>query len=115
MRDTLPPTRGRRQRDDRNSSARSRRAANEIDLSAEAAVGPGAQRIGAYLTGQIDLQRRVDRHHPVVLRHHERIVDVRDRPEFKAGILVDVVEELLRAEHERRDRLCRDAATCGDR
>ncbi len=76
MRDTLPPHGRRRQRDDRHAALRARGAANEIELPAESAVGPRAQRIGAHLPGQIHLQRGVDGDHAIVLRDDEWIVGV---------------------------------------
>jgi hypothetical protein len=51
------------------------------------------------------LQRRVDGHHAVVLRHYKWIVGVRDRPELKARVLVNAIEQALRSQDEGHDCL----------
>jgi hypothetical protein len=52
---------GRGERDDRLAAARERRAADEVHLAADARVDAVADRVGAHLTGEVDLQRGVDR------------------------------------------------------
>jgi hypothetical protein len=51
-------------------------AADEVELAADAAVEAGTDGVGADLAGQIDLDRRVDGDHAVVLGDVEGIVDV---------------------------------------
>ena len=85
--------------------ARARGAADEVHLAAEARVDRAAHRVGADLAGEVHGDRRVDRHHLVVLRDHERVVDVVARVELDEGVVVEEVERPLRAEHERRDDL----------
>ena len=51
----------RRQRDDRLAARRERRAADEVHLPADAGVDAVADRVGADLAGEVDLERRVDR------------------------------------------------------
>src|ERR1700674_2295983 len=46
-----------------------RSAAQEVDLSADAAVELVAYRVGAYLAGEINLQSGVDCHHVVIARN----------------------------------------------
>ena len=69
--------------------------AQEIDLPADAAVELVADRIGADLSGQIDLQRGIDRDHVVVARDQPGIVGVGRGMEFEDRIVVDEVEQVL--------------------
>src|SRR5690606_301039 len=68
--------RGGREGNDRLAAFRPAGAAHEIHLPTDAAVEASAEAVGADLPGQVDLQRRVDRDHLVVLRYDEGIVDV---------------------------------------
>ena len=72
-------------------------------MPAESAVGRRPHGIGADLAGEIHLNRRIDGHHPVVLRDHERIVGVLRGMEFEDRVVVDEVEDALRPQHKARD------------
>jgi hypothetical protein len=74
---------------------------HEVHLPADPAVEIRAQRVRAHLPREIDLQRRVDRHHLVVLRDDERIVRVFGGVELAHRVVIDELEHLARAEHER--------------
>src|SRR5665213_3054428 len=104
LRQTQPPS-FRAQDSDEHAALGTRCSANEIQLPAEAAVRPCSERIGADLAGEIDLQRRIDGDHAVVLRYDKRIVGVADRPEFEDGVLMNAVTEPLRSKYEGRHRL----------
>jgi hypothetical protein len=92
MRETAALAGRRRQRDHRFAAFRAGRAAHEIELPAESAVGPRADGIGTDLAGQIHLNGGVDGYHVVILRDHERIVDVAGGMEFEHGVVVNEVE-----------------------
>ena len=97
---------GRRgQGDDRLAARRAGRAAVEVDLPADAGVESRAERVGADLAGEVDLQRGVDRHHLVLLADDERVVDVLGRVEGEQRVVVDVVVEPLGAHAEAGDDL----------
>jgi hypothetical protein len=55
--------------------------------------------------GQVDGDRRVDRHEAPFLGDHSRIVDVAHRPRLEGGILVEEVVQPLRSEGECPDGL----------
>ena len=59
----------RRHGDDGLAALRQRCAVYEVDLAADARIELRAQRVGAYLAGNVDLQRRIDGRHAVVLRN----------------------------------------------
>ncbi len=80
-------------------------AAVEVDLAADARVEPGAQRVGADLAGQVDLQGRVDGHHLVLLADDERVVDVLGGVEGEERVVVDVVVQPPGAHAEAGDDL----------
>ena len=90
-----PVFRRRRQRDDGLAALRTRRPADEVDLTADAAVEQRSERVGTDLPGEIHLDGRVDRGHPVVLRDHERIVRVLGRVELDHRVVVDEVVQRL--------------------
>src|SRR5271166_7078964 len=97
---------GRRgQRNNRLAPFRACRSADEIELSAEAAVEPRANRLRADLSGEVNLYGRVDGHHALVLRNAERIVGIGRRMELENRVLVHKVEQLLGAEDEAQDDL----------
>ena len=91
---------GGRERDDGLATARFGRAAVEIHLSADAGEKLGADRIGANLSREVNLQRRVDRHHFVLLADDERVVDVFGGMKREQRIVVHVIVNLPRAEAE---------------
>ena len=64
-----------------------------------------ADRLGADLTEEVDLDRRVDGDHVVVLADDVRIVDVFDRQDLDGRVIVDIVINALRTEGKRRDGL----------
>ena len=82
-----------------------RRAADKINLAADAAVELIAQRIGADLTGQINLQPHVNSNHFIVLADDIRIVDVFGRVELEEGIVVDEIVKPFGAHTEACDDL----------
>src|SRR3546814_4451844 len=68
---------GCRQRDDRAATARTRTGTDEVDLAAGAAQIRAAALLGVDLAGEIDFERRVDRHQLVELREYRGVVRVR--------------------------------------
>ena len=64
-----------------------------------------ADRLGADLTEEVDLDRRVDGDHVVVLADDVRIVDVFDRQDLDGRVIVDIIINALRTEGKRRDGL----------
>ncbi len=57
MREKRAALRRRRQGDDREAAPGAGGAADEVDLAADAAIEPRANRIGDHLAGEIDAQR----------------------------------------------------------
>ena len=105
MRDTVPFFGRGGQGDDGLAARRARRAAVEVRLAADAGVELGAERVGAHLAGEVDLEGGVDGHHLVLLADDERVVDVLGGVEREQGVVVDVVVELLGAHAEAGDDL----------
>ena len=91
--------------DDRLAAFRAGCAANEIDLPAEAAVGPRADGVGAHLAGEIHLNGGVDGHHAVVARDGERIVRVAGGPHLEDRVVVHELEQAARAERKADENL----------
>ena len=89
-----------RHRNDRLSALRPRRSINEIDLSAEAREDPRSDRVAHDLSGQIDLDRRVDRHHLGHLRDHEGVVRESHVADLDRRVVVHELVRLLRPHHE---------------
>ncbi len=83
----------------------SRSTTVEVDLTADAGEELGADRVGADLSGEIDLQGDVDGHHLVLLADDERVVDVLGGLKTEEWIVVDVVVELAGAQAEAGDDL----------
>ena len=54
-----------------------------------------ADRLGADLTEEVDLDRRVDGDHVVVLADNIRVVDVFDRQDLHGRVIVDIVINAL--------------------
>ena len=54
-----------------------------------------ADRLGADLTEEVDLDRRVDGDHVVVLADDVRVVDVFDRQDLHGRVIVDIVINAL--------------------
>ena len=61
----------------------------EVNLAAESGLDIGANRIRAHLAGEIQLNRRVDGDHILILADDERIVDVVDRMTFDERIIIE--------------------------
>src|SRR5699024_11001628 len=76
---------------------------DEVHLPADAGVEPGAERIGAYLSGQVDLERRIDGGYLGVLGYDERVVGIAYVLHQYAGIVVDEVVDAPGAHQERGD------------
>ena len=96
---------GRGQGDDGAPAGGAPGALVEVRLPTDARVESGAQRVGAHLAGEIDLQRRVDGHHLVLLPDDERVVDVLRRVEGEHRVVVHVVVQLLGTHGEGSDDL----------
>ena len=64
-----------------------------------------ADRLGADLTEEVDLDRRIDGDHVVVLADDVRVVDIVDRQDLDGRVVVDEIIDTLRAEGKRRDGL----------
>ena len=95
----------RRHGDDRLAALRERCAVDEVDLSADARPEFRAQRVGAHLARQVDLQGRVDGHEAVVLRDDVGVVRVSDIHHQHARVVVDEVVNGFRTHQEGRDHL----------
>ena len=80
-------------------------AAHIVDLAAGAGHVLRTDRFRAHLSEQIDLQRRIDGDHIVVLADDVRVVDVVHRQDLKAGVVVDIIIDALRTEGEGRHGL----------
>lgn len=78
-------------------------SSDEVDLSTEAGVHAGADRVGADLAGQVDLDARVDGGHFRVLADDFGVVDVVDLQHLDERVVVDEVVELLGAHEETAD------------
>ena len=107
MREIAPPLGGGRDRDDRLAALGTGGAAQEVDLSADSAVELVADGIGADLAGEIDLQSGVDGDHAVIARDQDGIVDVGGGVEFEDRVVVDEIEDTLRAKNESDDDFAR--------
>ena len=103
MREMVPPFAVGGQRDDRLAAFGARCAAQEVHLPADAAIELRADRVGANLPGQIDLQGRVDGHHVVVAGNQYGIVGVGRRMEFEDRVVVDEVEQILACPEQSRE------------
>ena len=64
-----------------------------------------ADRLGADLAEEVNLDRGVDGDHVVVLADDVRIVDVFDRQDLDGRVIVDIIINALRTEGKRRDGL----------
>src|SRR6516225_5223158 len=84
-----------------------RRAAQEVHLPADAATKLSADRVRTHLSSQVDLQRRVDRHHVVVAGNQQRVVSVSVGVELEDWVVVHEVEKPLRPKHEGQNYLAR--------
>jgi hypothetical protein len=82
---------------------RERRAMDEVHLSADARVDPVADGVRADLTGEVDLERRVDRRDLVVLANERRVVRAVAGVELDHQVVVDEVVEPPTAVDEARD------------
>jgi len=102
-----PVIRGRRQHHDGFAPIGHGRTADKIHLPADAAVKLESEGIRTHLPGEINGQRGIDGHHPVVLGDDIRIVHVLTRPEFKERIVVHIVIQAACAHAEGRDNLSR--------
>ena len=80
-------------------------AADIVDLAAGAGHVLRADRLGADLAEEVDLDRRVDGDHVVVLADDVRVVDVFDRQDLDGRVIVDIIINALRTEGKRRDGL----------
>ena len=78
---------------------------HEVHLSADAGVDTRADRIGDHLAGQIDLDGRVDRDHPMERPDDRRVIREIDRAHLHHRVVVDEVVQPLRSEDERRHDL----------
>ena len=83
--------------------ARQGGAPDEVHLPANARVDAKADRVGTDLTGQVDLERRVDRHDLVVLADQRRVVGAVAGMELDERVVVHEVVEALGADDEARD------------
>ena len=97
------PLRRRGQRDDRLALAAHRGAADEVHLAADARMDPVPERVGTHLPGEVDLEGRVDRDHPIDLADRQRVVRAVARMELHERVVVHEVEDASRARHEARD------------
>ena len=89
----LSVARGGRQHEDRLPVGREQGATHEVGLPADPAVELLPERLGGRLSGEIDLQRRVDRRHLRMHRDHRRVVGVVDGAERHRRV---VTQELVR-------------------
>ena len=103
----LVPLRRRRQRDDRYPALRARRAVDKVELPADAAVKVRADAVGADLTRQVDLDRRVQGHLAIILGDHKGVVDVLGPVQLDDRVVVDKPIEPLGANDEPGDDLAR--------
>ena len=76
---------------------RARGSPDEVHLAADPRVEELAQRVRADLAGEVDLERRVDGDHAVVLGDDEGVVRVLGRVELDDRVVVDEVVERFRA------------------
>ena len=105
----------RRHGNDGLAALRQRCAVYEVDLSADTRIELRAQRVRAYLAGNVDLQRRIDGRHAVVLRDDVGIVGVAHVHHQYGRVVVDEVVDALRTHQERRDHLALvDKARAGE-
>ena len=82
-------------------------AVDKVDLPAHATVKPRADRIGAHLAGQINLDGRVDRDHAVILRDAEGIVDILRGVQLDHRVVMDEVIKPPGPHHETGHDLAR--------
>src|SRR5436190_7189730 len=94
-------------RDDRLSSFGPRSAAEKVHLAPDAAVELIPYRVGAYLAGEINLQRRVYCHHVVIAGNQSRIIGVCGWVELEYRIVIHELEHLFRAQCEANNDLAR--------
>src|SRR6476660_1042374 len=86
---------GRRgQSDDRLPALRSRRATQEIHLTANTAVEPCPDRVRANLAGEVNLECRIDRNHVVVSRNQKRIICVSSGMKLKYRIVAHKIKKI---------------------
>src|SRR5579862_6448136 len=97
--------RRRGKRDDRLAALGIGSSAQEIHLSADSAVELVADRIRANLSGEIDLQRRVNCHHVVVSPDANRMVRVGRRMKLENRIVVHKLKQFFCAKRKAYDDL----------
>ena len=100
----VPQPRRRRQADKRVAVGAEARAGHEVLVPADAGILPGRELIGDELPLEIDLERRVDRHHPPVPCDHGRVVHDAHRQEAHGVLAVEPTIERLGSLRERDDR-----------
>ena len=91
--------------DERRAALRGDHARQEVELAAGAADLAHARRLGVDLAVEIDGDAVADGDHVVVFCDHGGVVDEAQRLDDDAGVLVDPVVELLRAEDHARHAL----------
>ena len=105
MREIVSLFRGRRQRDHRLAS--SARAAPRMKSSCppKPLINLSAHRVRHRLPGQVDFDRRIDRHHIVVLRDDEGIVGIAVGLKLKQRIVVHVLVPFAGAQRKSQHNL----------
>ena len=98
---------GRGERDEGFTAFGEGAAVHEVVLSAYARVDHRADRVGADLARQIDLQRRIDGHDLRILADAERVVRPCHVLHDQVFVVVHVFVKPLRAESQRREVLAR--------
>ena len=88
------------QSDHRYAALRTRSAIDEVKLTAHAAEQLGTNTVGAHLAGQIHFDRRVDRHHTLVLSDDERVIDVLGWVKLDQRVIVSPLVQPARADHK---------------
>ena len=96
---------GRCKGDEALAALRLASAADVVDLTAGAGHMLRADRLGADLTEEVDLDGGVYGYHIVILTDDRRVVDVVDGQDGDGGVIVDIVVYPLRAVGEGRDGL----------
>ena len=90
----------RRHRDDRLATLAQRSPADEIHLTAHSGIELGTQRVGANLTGKVDLQSRVNRCHLGVLGNNELVVGITHIHHQHARVIIQEIIYLLASHHK---------------